>query len=202
MFKACEVFNEPQRVPFIHGSSILARASNGGGGLRARERAAIGVIRRRRSSVEEEVRTASTTAASAEIRCLLSLERKKFCQEGHIRGVFRPVYRFQLHLADGSMEGRAFKATVFNSAAVPLGRSASELRALPFSLQEQIVTECCQKRERFLVSIRTGRGKPVVEDMTRVDDPSAVEIGRGGFKQIVDCVMHMFGLLTLKRAER
>ncbi|KAL3693793.1 hypothetical protein R1sor_007444 [Riccia sorocarpa] len=113
-------------------------------------------------------------------RCLLSLERKKICQEGQIRGVFRPVYRFQLHLADGSMRGRTLKATVFNNVAVLLDKTASELRALPFSVQEQIVSECCQEKQRFLVSIRTGPGEPIIEDISRIDERVDVDLAVAG----------------------
>ncbi|KAL3692057.1 hypothetical protein R1sor_005708 [Riccia sorocarpa] len=116
--------------------------------------------------------------------CLLSMERRIACTDGHRGGVTRPVFRFQLHLADGSMDGRTLKATVFNSASILLGRNATELRALPPASQERIVGDACSHNARFCVHIRTHRGKAVIEQMIPYDHATIPPVQRTGIRLI------------------
>ncbi|KAL3680111.1 hypothetical protein R1sor_023067 [Riccia sorocarpa] len=98
-------------------------------------------------------------------QCLKSVERKIACVDGHVWTERRPIYRFQLKLADGSMQGRTVKATVFNSASAILLRNAKEFRALSFSGQERSVLDACREEPRVVVTIRTYDGKAVIEQL-------------------------------------
>ncbi|KAL3681334.1 hypothetical protein R1sor_024290 [Riccia sorocarpa] len=73
--------------------------------------------------------------------CLKSVERKQQCIDDLRWQENRPVYRFQLKLADGSLNGRSVKVTIFNSVGVMLKRYALEFRSLPYLLQERLVLE-------------------------------------------------------------
>ncbi|KAL3691669.1 hypothetical protein R1sor_005320 [Riccia sorocarpa] len=70
-----------------------------------------------------------------------------------------------------------------------VGRTAWELRALPFAVQEKVVSEACRQNARVVVSIRTCHGKSIIEHMApvveaSVDDPIVLDPGRSGVRQI------------------
>ncbi|KAL3681146.1 hypothetical protein R1sor_024102 [Riccia sorocarpa] len=96
------------------------------------------------------------------------------------------------------MNGRTVKATVFNGASLLLGRTASELRSLAPSSQEQVVTAAWGRNGRFVVSIRTGREKPVVEQMLPYDEAIGLRVGRSGFQQFMESLISMFGFIVVQ----
>ncbi|KAL3688345.1 hypothetical protein R1sor_014654 [Riccia sorocarpa] len=140
-------------------------------------------------------------------QCLKSIERKTTCSDGHLWNDHMPVFRFQLRLADCSMQGRLLKATVFNSVLVLLKRSPVEYRNLPEAMHESLDAGICRVEPKVFARIRSINGKAVVEhlsmahiaDERRADDDAPVvdEPRTSRLKQLVDGLLVKLGLVSL-----
>ncbi|KAL3702122.1 hypothetical protein R1sor_020144 [Riccia sorocarpa] len=126
--------------------------------------------------------------------CLKSVERRTSCSDGHLWREHRPVFRFQVKLADGSLHGWSVKATVFSSTYIVLGRSASDFRDLPFAMHDRIITEAFHEEPKVIATLRVIDGKVVVEhllDSHAATTAPAVEVEQqtSALRQFLDKVL-------------